>query len=49
MYLDPGSPRYQGTVLSNMFRRTDDWMDLKGIVHDGPRTDVSGEVYGRDG
>lgn len=47
MYLDPGSPRYQGTVLSNMFRRTDDWMDLKGIVHDGPRTDVSGEVYGR--
>ena len=49
LYLDPGSPRYQGTVLSNMFRRTDDWMDLKGIVHDGPRTDVSGEVYGRDG
>ena len=28
LYLDPESPRYQGTVLSNMFRRTDDWMDL---------------------
>ena len=47
LYLDPGSPRYQGTVLSNMFRRTDDWMDLEGIVRDGPRTDMSGEVYGR--
>lgn len=46
LYLDPGSPRYQGTVLSNMSRRAEDWMELDSLVRDGPRIDDSGEVYG---
>ena len=46
LYLDPGSPRYQGTVLSNMSRRAEDWMDLSALVREGPRIDGSGEVYG---
>lgn len=45
-YLDPDSPRYQGTVLSNAFERMNTWTHLTSIVHDGPEKTSAEEVYG---
>lgn len=45
-YLNPDSPRYQGTVLTNIFDRMDTWTRLSTIVHDGPEKASAEEVYG---
>lgn len=46
IYLDPASPRYQGTNLENVFLRITRWNSASDYVRDGPKYVPVSEIFG---